>query len=104
MLLVAATLLLGANNVKADHVALPYSNSDGEERVEINYRAFDNASTSDVLRITYVVTSFGNEYYTPEYAITIGSGSGIINKDLRPFVQNSQTSIDTSSTGAAATS
>lgn len=94
MLLVAAALLMGANNVKADgHVDLPFSDSDGKERVEIKYGAFNNASNSDFLRITYKVTAFGNEYYVPDYAITIGSNSGNITKDLKSIAL-SQNSID----------
>ena len=92
MLLVAAALLMGANNVKAA-VDLPFSNSDGENRVEIKYGAFNNVSTSDFLRVTYIITDWGNQWYVPNYAIEIGSKNGSISKDLKSIAQ-SQTSID----------
>ena len=58
MLLVAAALLMGANNVKADNTGetLPYSNSTGTSWLQIAYNSFNNVPSSAILHITYRIT------------------------------------------------
>ena len=65
MLLVAAALLMGANNVKADDpVALPYSNPNAQNNsyIWIAYGAFNNATAGDKLSVTYNLGGDGNTY------------------------------------------
>jgi hypothetical protein len=62
-LLVAAALLMGANNVKANET-LPYSNPNAENGnyIWIAYGEFDNAAVGDKLSVTYNLGGNGNTY------------------------------------------
>ena len=82
MLLVAAALLMGANNVKADNVTLPWSNPDGQYEVRIAFNAFKNVPTSAILHITYKVTVQPSQWSSPDYGFTIkGKNGSTIVKD-----------------------
>jgi hypothetical protein len=85
MLLVAAALLMGANNVKADDntgVTLPYSNSTGSDWLDISFDSFKNVPRSAILHITYIVTEQPDQYNNINYGIIIyGKNNAKIEKD-----------------------
>ena len=91
MLLVAAALLMGANNVKADNVTLPWSDSEGKNNVRIAFDTFKNVPNSAILRITYKITQQPTQWYTPNYGVYI---QGKNNSSIEKSFNYNQTSCD----------